>query len=443
VQRHNTRRWNLLVVAAAVPAAFTGCERPIEAKPGHPAPAPMRVEAVNPERHTVRRSVGEPGQLVAAETTAIQARVGGYVQAVKVDIGDEVKKGQLLAELSAPELVAEHRQKLAAVEQGRAAKLQADAAVEVSKASLASAEARLAEARAGVKRVDADLARWQSETERVSRLVSERAATGSLLDETRSKLRSSESSRDEILAHVQSSQAGLAEARARLDRARSDVAAAAAGIEFAAEDARRVGAMVEYTRITAPYDGVITHRDVDTGQLTKPGLDGTPLFVVARTDVVTVVLDVPETFAVDANPGDRVLVKLQAMKGRIVEGKVIRTSWALDSRTRTIRVEVDLPNPGGKLRPGLYAYATVVVEEHADVLTLPATAVVLEKDKAFCVCVAGGRARRRAIETGISDGTRIEVISGLTGDELVVKVGAASIAEERSVQLAEPQPAKP
>ena len=442
MHRANVRGWACLALAAAVPAATIGCERPIEARPGHPAQAAMRVDAVRPERQTVRRSVGEPGQLVAAETTHIQARVSGYVQAVKVDIGDEVKRGQLLAELSAPELVAEHRQKLAAVEQARAAKLQADAAVEVARASLASAGARLAESRAGVNRVDADLARWRSETERVSALVSDRAATGSLLDETRSKLRSSESSRDEMLAHVQSGEAGLAEGRAGLDRARSDVAAAA-GIEFAAEDARRLEAMLGYTRITAPYDGVITRRDVDTGQLTKPGLDGTPLFVVARTDVVTVVLDVPETYATDAGPGDRVLVKLQALKGRAVEGRVTRTSWALDPRTRTIRVEVDLPNPGGMLRPGLYAYATVVVEEHPDVLTLPATSIVLEKDKAFCVCVDGGRARRRPIETGIGDGTRTEVLSGLSGDELVVKAGAASIAEDQPVEVAGPQPAKP
>ena len=101
------------------------------------------------------------------------------------------------------------------------------------------------------------------------------------------------------------------------------------------------------------------------------------------------------------------------MKGKTVEGTVTRTSWSLDPRTRTLRVEIDIPNPGGTLRPGLYAYATVIAEEHKDVLTVPATAVVQEKDKAYCVIVVAGKAVRRPIEVGLSDGTRTEVVSGL------------------------------
>ena len=97
---------------------------------------------------------------------------------------------------------------------------------------------------------------------------------------------------------------------------------------------------------------------------------------MARSDIVTIAVDVPEMFAAEVNPGDRASVKLQAMNGRTVEGKVTRISWALDPKTRTLRVEIDIPNPGGTLRPGLYAYATVIVEEHPDVLTVPATAVV-------------------------------------------------------------------
>ncbi|MGE5293776.1 MAG: efflux RND transporter periplasmic adaptor subunit, partial [Solirubrobacterales bacterium] len=140
----------------------------------------------------------------------------------------------------------------------------------------------------------------------------------------------------------------------------------------------------------------------------------------------------------EVDPGDRAEVKLQAMKGKTVEGKVSRISWALDPKTRTIRVEIDVPNPGGTLRPGLYAYATIVVEEHPNVTTLPATAVINEKDKEFCVIVTEGKAVRRPVRIGLSDGTRTEIVSGLEGDEAalsVVKANAASLADGQPVQI--------
>ena len=114
-------------------------------------------------------------------------------------------------------------------------------------------------------------------------------------------------------------------------------------------------------------------------------------------------------YSTDVNPGDGALVKLQAMKGRTVQGKVTRTAWALDPKTRTIRTEIDIPNPGGKLRPGLYAYATVIVEEHRDVMTIPTTAIIQEKDKAFCVTSQVASACGELIGTGLSDGTRTQV----------------------------------
>ena len=109
-------------------------------------------------------------------------------------------------------------------------------------------------------------------------------------------------------------------------------------------------------------------------------------------------------------------MKLQELKGKTVEGKVTRASWAIDPKVRTLRVEIDIPNPAAKLQPGLYAYATVIAEEHPEVLTVPATAVV-RKDKAYCVAVVAGKAVRRPIEVGLSDGTRTEVVSGLDGSD--------------------------
>ena len=115
---------------------------------------------------------------------------------------------------------------------------------------------------------------------------------------------------------------------------------------------------------------------------------------------------------------------------------------------RTLRVEIDIPNPGAKLQPGLYAYATVVAEVHPEVLTLPATAVVSEPGKDYCIAIVAGKALRRPIQVGLSEGTRTEVVSGLDGREAVVKAGAASLADGQPVEVvdsANPSPvdAKP
>ena len=185
-----------------------------------------------------------------------------------------------------------------------------------------------------------------AEFHRVEQLFEAQAQTGSLLDETRNKLRSADATLEEVRAHVKTAEVGLVQARAALDRARSDVDAAAAAIDVAQADAAPCPRDARLypdrgRRSTASSSSA----NVDTGDLTRPGADGPPLFVVARSDIVTIAVDVPETFATEVNPGDRASVTLQAMKGRVVEGKVSRISWALDPKTRTIRVEIDIPNP--------------------------------------------------------------------------------------------------
>jgi RND family efflux transporter MFP subunit len=205
-------------------------------------------------------------------------------------------------------------------------------------------------------------------------------------------------------------------------------------------DARHAEALLGFARIEAPFDGIVIQRNVDTGDLTQPGADQPPLFVIAKSDIVTIWVAIPEVFAPAVNPGDRALVKLQAVPGRAIEGKVTRISWALDldPKVRTLRAEIDIPNPDAKLQPGLYANATIIAEEHPDVLTLPATAVVNEQGKDYFMAVVDGKAARRPIRVGLSDGTRTEVVTGIKGDEAVVKANAASLADGQPVQVLEP-----
>jgi HlyD family secretion protein len=435
-----------LAALVAFATATPGCGQATAVKADHTTgPGVTRVEVVKPGRATIRRSTEEPGQIEAYEVTPMFARVAGYVQKWNVDIGAKVAKGQVLALLSVPELDAEAEQKMATVEESEAKLAQAKAAEEVAQANLVSARAKLTEVQAGIKRADADLVRWQAEFKRVGQLFNERAQTGSLLDETRSKLRSSESARDEVYAQVKTAEAAVLLGQAMLDKARSDVATAAASIKVSRFDAQRAQAMRGYATIAAPYDGVITHRNVDVGDLTTPGTQGQPLFIVARDDVVRITVGVPEMYATEVEAGDRVLIRLQALSGRDFEGKVTRTSWTLDAKNRTLRTEIDVPNPKGTLRPGLYAYATIVVEEHADALSIPTSALVRQDSQTFCVAVVDGRAVRKPVTLGLDDGTQAEILSGLQGNEAIVKAFASSLTDGQAVAVSEPKPtnAKP
>ncbi len=430
------------MLCALVPL-IDGCGPASAEKPDSAAgPAVTRVEVVKPARATIRRATEQPGQIEAYELTPLYAKVSGYVEKWNVDIGAKVTKGQVLAVLSVPELDAEAEQKRAEIEESEAKLAQAKASQEVAEANLVSTQAKLTEVQAGTKRADADMARWQAEYKRVEQLFNERALTGSLMDETRNKLKASESAREEVHAQVKSAEAAVRQSKALLDKARSDVVAAAAGIKVARFDAERVQALREYAKVTAPYDGIVTHRHVDSGDLTEPGTQGQPLFVVARDDVVRITVGVPEMYATEVDDGDRVLVRLQALAGRDFEGKVTRTSWTLDAKNRTLRTEIDVPNPKRTLRPGLYAYATIVVEEHPDVLTVPSSALVRQGSETHCVAVNGGRAVRKKVVVGLDDGTKVEIRSGLDGSEPIVKAYGASLADGQAVSVIEPTPTK-
>jgi len=431
------------VVLVALASAIAGCGQGTPIKAARTTgPTVTRVEVVKPGLATIRRSTEEPGQIEAYEVTPIYARVAGYVQKWNVDIGAKVAKGQVLAVLSVPELDAEADQKLAMVEEAEAKLVQARASEEVAQANLVSSRAKLTEVQSGTKRADADLSRWQAEFKRVEQLFKERAQTGSLVDETRSKLRASESAREEVHAQVKSAEAAVRQGQALLDKARSDVTAAVAGIKVAHSDVKRIQALREFATIVAPYDGVVTHRHLAVGDLTEPGIHGHPLFTVARDDVVRITIGVPEMYAPEVEIGDRVRIRLQAIAGRDFEGKVARTSWTLDAKNRTLRTEIDVPNPKRILRPGHYAYATVIVEEHADALSVPASALVRRDSETYCVAVTDGRAARMPVVVGLNDGTRVEILSGLQGTEAIVKAYASSLSDGQSVAVIEPESAK-
>ncbi len=421
-------------LAAATLASLAGCHSPSSAATQEAASSTVaatstaRVTAARPVRKTLRLESVQPGQIEAFEQTPLLAKLPAYVEKLYVDIGDRVEANQLLVDLFLPELKDELRQKEAALVQAQAEIELATAAVQAAEAAVTTSQANISLMEAGKIRAEADVTRWQSQYARISQLVAGGSLDRKLEDETRDSLKAAEAARGEALAKVAAAKAALVQSRADLAKAKANQSVARARHQSAEADLSRVKALLQYTQIRAPYAGVVTERNVNRGDFVQPAstMTARPLVAVARTDVVRIFVDVPEMESPWVEAGRNGYVSVQALADRIVEGKVTRTSWVLGAN-RTLRTEMDLPNPKGLLRPGMYATAHVLLQERPDVYVLPLSAIGREGKQAFCRVVKGGQAVRTPITLGLQVGTDVEVVSGLKGDELVVQSQAGSL----------------
>jgi multidrug resistance efflux pump len=273
------------------------------------------------------------------------ARTSGYVAELKADLGDRVTKGQLLATLDAPELdrdVAAAQATVAAKKQSAAA---AAAATRQAQAALDVARAQLEGVRAESELADANLKRQEQ-------LFQTQAITDQARDEVRAKGAVARAAVQTATAKIQAAEADLAAAQA-------DAAVAAAQVDVAAADLERATTLQSYTRIVAPFDGVVTRRLLNPGDLVQPGPTNRPLFTCQQLDPVRVSCDVPESAAANTHAGTPAEITLPSLPGHPLRAAVTRTSGSINPATRTMRVEIELPNPDGKLRPGSYAQVTL------------------------------------------------------------------------------------
>jgi HlyD family secretion protein len=432
--------WLAVVPAAVLLAAAGGCNRSggAEAKAAQPQSI-VRVTVGKPQRKTLRLYTTQPGQLDAFEQTPIHPKVSGYIGEVLVDIGQRVEKDDLLAKISVPELDADLAHSEALVAQADAGIKKAQAAVRAMEAASKTAQTRIREAEAGVARADAQLVRWKSEYRRITELADNGSVTKKLVDETLNQLKAAEAARQETEASVDSAKAAFVQSQADIEKAKSEETAAGAELGVAKATQTRAQTMLAYTQIKAPFKGVVTQRNVDTGHFTQAtrGADAKPLFVVAQSDTVRVFVDVPEMEAALVDEGDAATVQIQSLRNREVIGKVTRTSWTLDPANRSLRTEIDLANKDLSLRPGMYATVRILLEERPNALVLPISAVMYEKNETFCNCVKNGKIVRQPLKVGLRSGDEVEVLDGLGGDETVVLLASSSLAPGQAVEVSE------
>jgi RND family efflux transporter MFP subunit len=380
----------LVVLVVALGAGGIVAERhlaaspsPVHSRKGDSRP---RVEVVRPRRITAARRLQTNATLEAFEEADLFAKVSGYLSDVRVDIGDHLKAGQVLAVIDVPEM----EQELA----------EAKAQLESKQSSLELARRQLDHYEANIKLQNALLKR-REELGSEGHFISDRVL-------------------DEVRANAEIAKADLSVAEANRALAANQVDVAAATVE-------KIKTLLAYKQIVAPFDGVVARRLVNRGDLVQVATTATratptagSLFTVQRIDTIRVFCDVPENDVPHVHIGDPAIVKPSGFDGKPFAGTVSRFSRRLDPETRNMRTEIDLSNPDERLYPGTYAEVSLEMDQRPDALTAPAAAVGTDGDGNFVYTITDNRITRLAIKIGLTDNGQTEVTAGLSEQTPVV-----------------------
>jgi RND family efflux transporter MFP subunit len=321
----------------------------------------VRVAAVRASDSKI--SVSLPATTTAFEAANIFARTSGYIEKRYVDIGDRVKAGDLLAEITAPELDHQIAQAKATLEQNKAALQQTQASRELADVTNA----------------------------RDSKLV------------TQGWLTKQQGDNDRLTLKAQQAAEGVAQ---------SNIAAQEAQI-------RILGQEKAYQRVVAPFDGVITQRNIDNGSLVQSG--STFMFMLMHPDVIRTQLYVPQDVAIGVAPGIDAVMHVPEIPNRSFPGTVTRIASALQPGSRTLLTEVDVPNPDGALSPGIYCTVELFIPRKIPSMIIPADAVVFDENGQHVAVVQNGAVHLQKITVLRDFGTEIEVNEGVkSGDQVVL-----------------------
>jgi RND family efflux transporter MFP subunit len=338
----------------------------------------VRVEAVRASAGTM--SVTLPATTNAFEAANIYARASGYVTERDVDIGSRVKAGDLLAAITAPEL--DHQ--------------------------IAQAEASLVQAKASRRQTKANRELARVTWGRDSVLVRQGWVTQEQGDTDRLHYAAQQQAKQVNDAAIQSQEAQLLVLRQQK----------------------------AYQQVVAPFDGVVTRRNIDVGSLVQAdATSGTFMFTLIQSDVMRIRLYVPQDAAIGVKPGVDAVIRVPEMPGRLFTGKVTRIADALDPATRTLTTEIDVPNPDGELNPGTYCTVELKIPRRTPSLIVPAGAIVFDRDGLHVLVVENGIAHSRKI-TEIRDlGTEVEVSDGVRQGDKVVLTPPVDLEDGSKIQI--------
>jgi HlyD family secretion protein len=399
--RPPSRRWYLIVATAALLALAWGAygrwqrdEVAIETQQQVLNFVP-EVRVAIAKRLDGPVSLTLPGSVLPFDQARIYARATGYIAERRVDIGSRVRAGELLLRIAAPDL---------------------DQQLSEAEARLGQIQAAMEQARAGAEQARSDAALADVTNSRTLRLATQGWESKQNADNTRLGLASK-------LAAVANAEAGVRVAEANVRAQQATV--------------QRLLQLTQYEKIEAPFNGVITARNVDNGDLVRAddNSGGTPLFTVQRDDVVRVQVNVPQSGAVGLQDGLPAKVHVPELPSRTFEGKVARNSVALDAASRTMVAEVDVPNPDGALRAGLYVNVDFSIPRPAPTVVVPTEALLFNGAGLRVATVDDvGRVHMHNVSVYRDYGTTLELREGLQGGERVALTLPTDIVDGQQVK---------
>ena len=402
---------------------------------GHPGQA-VAVEVISPQAGGIDRMCVQPGTLEPFEAADLYAKASGFLAELNVDIGSQVKKGDILARISVPEYDKQ-------AQRDRARVKAAEAKIRQMEAHIAAAEAEAKADAAAVKRADAMVRartafRKYREKQRVrfEELANKQAIEPRVVDEQEEYFLSAQESENEAKEAVTAAIERVATAKAKIAQAKADLEEAAASLGVATAELERSEVLLNYAVITSPYTGVVTRRSFHVGDFIRSADQGgtTPLLAVERTDVMRVIVQVPDRDVPFVSKGDPAVVEIDALPGVVFQSKgndvvaISRWAGAEDPTTRTMRVEIDVKNPDGQLRHGMYGRASLTLQPGAANAVRVPSGVILSRDpsgKGKVRVVRGDRVQTLPVVLGVDNGVEVEVLAGLaTTDQIVVRSSA-------------------
>lgn len=418
-----------------------GCTPEQSVSPERSGPQATAVKLVAVSEQEVRRTSLQPATVHPFYRTEIRAKASGFVESVSADIGDVVKAGATLAVIKVPELNKQREILQARITRSDAEEQRAKAGVTLAEANVKAAQARLAQAESETKQADAALAAAEAEFTRTEDLVERQSLQSRMLDEVRSQRDSAIASRDALVSAVASASAQVTVAEAQRTSAQADQKVAEAETAIARRQLEELDVLIGYATLKAPFAGLITRRTVDPGDLVREASEvgkGEPLFVLSQVDKVRVHILVPEVDAAVIERGAPVQLSFPSFSGEeTLTAAVTRVSGDLDPSTRTMLVEVELPNPQNKLLPGMFGQATIELSSKVAANTLPARAIRFsESGEAYVYAVSDDKTVSVVnITTGTDDGQMIEVLTGLEPGQRVIDAHLKRFTNGQSVTV--------
>lgn len=368
--RRNSESAGRIILLAVTTLAAISCGRNDTAAQGPAAPpasAPATVDVVSVVEQPLDVQLSLPGELTAYQSVAVFARVTGFVKSLSVDRGSRVRAGDVLATLEAPELVAQRYE---------------------SQSKLQAVEAQLSAARA----------KADAETSTYERLKMASATPGV----------------------VAGNELVIAEKAAAASR--DQVTAAEQGAEAARQSLNAIREMEGYLRVTAPFGGVVTERNVHPGALVGPSGAGTatPLLRLVEHNRLRLVVAVPEAYTSDIKTGTGIRFSVSAYPDQSFSGAIARVAHAVDVATRTMAVELDVDNSDDRLAPGTFCQVRWPVHRSTPSLFVPSTSIATTTGRTFVIRIRGGKTEWVDVRTGLTAGAGVEVFGDLhPGDQIV------------------------